>query len=200
MVVETREIPVDEIDGNGLKKLLDAANENIALYADISLLVFNSNTGVYLGSLHRTEKPMELAIALPSWLIDSSNPVYVLRLHNGVVEQLETSVENGYAFFASDLFSQYALAYDLSEPAGEPTEEPTEVVPADPGCENVKQVKCSTERKAAKTSTKKSSETAVKVVAAKTGDTSNMVLWLALMALAACAVLAAVFVKRSGKN
>ena len=199
VVVETREIPVDEIDGNGLKKLLDAANENIALYADISLLVFNSNTGVYLGSLHRTEKPINLAIALPSWLIDSSNPVYVLRLHNGVVEQLETSVEGGYAFFASDLFSQYALAYDISEPAGEPTEEPTEVVPADPGCENVKQVKCSTERKAAKTSTKKSSETAVKVVAAKTGDTSNMVLWLALMALAACAVLAAVFVKRSGK-
>ena len=109
-------------------------------------------------------------------------------------------MENGYAFFASDLFSQYALAYDVSEPAGEPTEEPTEVVPADPGCENVKQVKCSTERKAAKTGTKKSSETAVKVVAAKTGDTSNMVLWLALMALAACAVLAAMFVKRSGKK
>ena len=204
VIVETREIPVDEIDGNGLKKLLDAANENIALYADISLLVFNSNTGVYLGSLHRTENPIELAIALPSWLIDSSNPVYVLRLHNGVVEQLETSVENGYAFFASDLFSQYALAYDLSEPAGEPTEEPTEeptgVVPADPGCENVKQIKCSTEKKAAKTSTKKSSETAVKVVAAETGDTSNMVLWLALMALAACVVLAVVFVKRSGKK
>ena len=199
VVVETREIPVDEIDGNGLKKLLDAANENIALYADISLLVFNSNTGVYLGSLHRTEKPMELAIALPSWLIDSSNPVYVLRLHNGVVEQLETSVEGGYAFFASDLFSQYALAYDISEPAGEPTEEPTDVVPADPGCENVKQVKCSTEKKAAKTGTKKSSETAVKVVAAETGDASNAALWLALMALAACAVLAAVFVKRSGK-
>ena len=207
VVVETREIPVTEIDGNGLKKLLNAANENIARYADISLLVFNSNTGVYLGSLHRTENPIELAIALPSWLIDSSNPVYVLRLHNGVVEQLETSVENGYAFFASDLFSQYALAYDLSEPAGEPTEEtteetteePTDVVPADPGCENVKQVKCSTERKAAKTSTKKSSETAVKVVAAETGDASNAALWLALMALAACAVLAAVSVKRSGK-
>ena len=197
VVVETREIPVTEIDGNGLKKLLNAANENIALYADISLLVFNSNTGVYLGSLHRTEKPMELAIALPSWLIDSSNPVYVLRLHNGVVEQLETSVEGGYAFFASDLFSQYALAYDISEPAGEPTEEPTEVVPADPGCENVKQVKCSTEKKAAKTGTKKSVETAVKVVAAETGDASNAALWLALMALAACAVLAAVFVKRS---
>ena len=117
VVVVTKEISASDIDEIGLKKLLAAANENIALYADISLIVQASDTGEYLGSLHKTDEPIQLAIAVPADLAASGNPVYVLRLHNGVVERLETTVEDGYAYFSSDLFSTFALAYDVNEVA-----------------------------------------------------------------------------------
>ena len=54
------------------------------------------------------------------------------------MESLPATVRDGRAYFASDLFSRFALAYDMNEPAGKPVPEPT-IVPGKP--ENTKPAK-----------------------------------------------------------
>ena len=103
VVVSSKEITDSDLEQQELDKFIEAADYKIARYADISLLVVALDTGEYLGSLHRTDDPIDLAIAIPSDVIALDAPVYVLRLHNGVVERLATTVRDGLACFASDL-------------------------------------------------------------------------------------------------
>ena len=124
VVVSTTEINSSDIAPEGHEKLLEAANNNIARYADISLLVYAADKEELLATLHKTNRPIELALAIPADLLASGNPVYVLRLHDGTVDRLETKVENGLAYFESDLFSTYALAYDeIKAPEPQPGDE-----------------------------------------------------------------------------
>ena len=90
VVVSTEEISKSDIDQEGLRKILKEADENVARYADISLIVVALDNGEYLGSLHKTDNPIELAMAIPEDLLAAGNPVYVLRLHDG---KKETAVE-----------------------------------------------------------------------------------------------------------
>ena len=52
-----------------------------------------------------------LKIAIPEELIQNRRVFKVVRVHNGVVEELETEVVDGNAVFSSDAFSTYALTY-----------------------------------------------------------------------------------------
>ena len=197
VVVSTVEISASEIDGNGLKKLQEAS-DNIARYADISLLVFAADNGEYLGSLHRTDKPIGLAIAIPPELVNSGRAVYVLRLHNGVVEHLETTVEDGYAYFESDLFSRYALAYDITEPEEDTNKDKTDTVPEDPGSKEP--AKSGVTKTGPGNLAVKNAQTAeIRVTPAETGDAADLNLWLVLMVLAAGAMLTAVL-QQAGRN
>ena len=200
--------PVEE----DLNKLLKAAKDKIARYADISLIIIATDNGEYLGSLHRTYDPIDLAMAIPSELLASGNPVYILRLHNGVVERLQTTVRDGRAYFASDLFSKFALAYDLIESKEDPepsedetkTEDKTSINPANPGSGDAEPAKTGVIKTNTRTGTKPSAKQKVQtavitVKPAKTGDTSNVNLWLVLMFLSVCAALSAVFSKKTIK-
>ena len=207
VVVDTKEVDDDDISRQERNMLLKAADQKIARYADISLLVLAIETGDYLGSLHKTDDPIDLAIAIPENVLILNAPVYVLRLHDGVVERLATTVRDGIAYFASDRFSLFALAYETDKLGGDdgldpsedvpgiaPENEETGIVPVNSG--NKEPVKCGV----TKTSVKKSAEQKAKavegrVIAAETGDVSNVTLWLVLMVLAAGVALAAVFVK-----
>jgi hypothetical protein len=144
-------------------------------------------------------------MAIPDELLTSGTTVYVLRLHDGVVERLETRVENGRAYFASDLFSLFALAYDENEASGEPEPVPSEENPAEDNTNiapvntgNEEPAKCSVTKTSVKTSPAKQPQAKARegrVAAAKTGDVSNVTLWLVLMILAAGAAITAVFAK-----
>ena len=131
---------------------------------------------------------------IPSDLAASGNPVYVLRLHDGVVESLPTTVQDGRACFASDLFSKFALAYDIKEPAEKPVPEPT-IVPGKP--DNTKPAKDEVTKAGTKTAAKKSAGKTAKtgkaaagrVTSPKTGDDAHTNLWLALMVLAVGAAM-----------
>ena len=199
VVVSTKEISASDIEADGLEKLLNAAKDKIARYADISLLIMTLDTGEYVGRLHKTDNPIGLAMEIPSDLAASGNPVYVLRLHDGVVESLPTTVRDGRAYFASDLFSRYALAYDVNEPAEKPVPDQT-IVPGKP--ENTEPAKEEAAKADTKTSAKKSSGKTAKTAktgkaaagraaSPKTGDDARTDLWLALMVLAAGAAMAA---------
>ena len=107
-------------------------------------------------------------------------PVYVLRLHNGVVERLATTVRDGLACFASDLFSKFALGYQV-EGLGE----------------NEGPVKAGVTKTSVKKSAGKKAKAAEsRVIAAETGDVSDVMLWLVLMGLAAGAAFIAVLTKK----
>ena len=61
VLVSTTEITASDLDEEDLNKLLKAAKDKIARYADISLIVIATDNGEYLGSLHRTDDPIDLA-------------------------------------------------------------------------------------------------------------------------------------------
>lgn len=208
VVVSTLEIPEDDLSEEEQSMLLAAAEDKIARYAEISLLVLATDNEEFLGNLHRTDDPVGLAMAIPDELLTSGTTVCVLRLHDGVVERLETRVENGRAYFASDLFSLFALAYDENDASGEPEPAPSEenpaedntnIVPVNTG--NEEPAKCSvTKTSVQKSPAKQSQAKKVKaaegrVAAAETGDVSNATLWLMLMVLTVGAAITAVFAK-----
>ena len=199
VIVSTAEITAADMEEPDLARLQKAAKNKIALYADITLDVVATDTGEYMGSLHKTDDPISLAITIPADLLASGNPVYVLRLHNGVVERLATTVRDGNAYFESDVFSKYALAYEEKAPAEKPDPTAPEVKPsvkpAKPGSENVKPV--------VNRGTGRKQTTGIElnvVKPAQTGDVSNVNLWLALAGLSVLAVLAAVFAKRQRRS
>ena len=100
-------------------------------------------------------------------------------------------MEDGYAYFASDLFSKFALAYELMGPPNDPEPGPEDdkedIVPGDP--KNSDPEKISTNGSEAKTDP-------ARAVPAETGDPSDMYMWLLLMTLAAGAALIAAVMKR----
>ena len=199
VIVSTAEITAADMEEPDRARLQKAAKNKIALYADITLDVVATDTGEYMGSLHKTDDPISLAITIPADLLASGNPVYVLRLHNGVVERLATTVRDGNAYFESDVFSKYALAYEEKEPAEKPDPTAPEVKPsvkpAKPGSENVEPV--------VNRGTGRKQTTGIElnvVKPAQTGDVSNVNLWLALAGLSVLAVLAAVFAKRQRRS
>ena len=201
VVVSSKEIADSDLEQKELDQLLEAADYKIARYADISLLVVTLDTGEYLGSLHRTDDPIDLAIAIPSDVIALDAPVYVLRLHNGVVERLATTVRDGLACFASDLFSKFALGYQVEGLGGDdgldadPDEDEPAIVPENP--ENEEPVKAGVTKTSVKKSAGKNAKAAEsRVIAAETGDVSDVMLWLVLMGLAAGAAFIAVLTKK----
>ena len=184
VVVSSKEITDSDLEQQELDKFIEAADYKIARYADISLLVVALDTGEYLGSLHRTDDPIDLAIAIPSDVIALDAPVYVLRLHNGVVERLATTVRDGLACFASDLFSKFALGYQVEGLGGD------DGLDADPDEAGV------TKTSVKKSAGKKAKAAESRVIAAETGDVSDVMLWLVLMGLAAGAAFIAVLTKK----
>lgn len=204
VVVSSKEITDSDLEQQELDKFIEAAGYKIARYADISLLVVALDTGEYLGSLHRTDDPIDLAIVIPSDVIALEAPVYVLRLHNGVVERLATTVRDGLACFASDLFSKFALGYQVEGLGGDdgldadPDEDEPAIVPENP--ENEEPVKAGVTKTSVKKSAGKKAKAAEsRVIAAETGDVSDVSLWLVLMGLAAGAAFIAVLAKKGRK-
>ena len=201
VVVSSKEITDSDLEQQELDKFIEAADYKIARYADISLLVVALDTGEYLGSLHRTDDPIDLAIAIPSDVIALEAPVYVLRLHNGVMERLATTVRDGLACFASDLFSRFALGYQVEGLGGDdgldadPDEDEPAIVPENP--ENEEPVNAGvTKTSVKKFAGKKAKAAESRVIAAETGDVSDVSLWLVLMGLAAGAAFIAVLAKK----
>ena len=83
------------------------------MYLDISL--FKKITGEDATKITETKEPITISFEIPDELINNNSNVErtykILRLHDGIVEELDVKVNGKTATFETDKFSTYALTY-----------------------------------------------------------------------------------------
>ncbi|NBK97507.1 MAG: hypothetical protein EOM50_05735, partial [Erysipelotrichia bacterium] len=143
----TSEIAVEAVKETDVDKtVLKAVNEEVkslssdtkvvevAQYLDLSVLL-KTNVNEVLGNIDILDKPITLTVALPKELVKEGRVFYVIRVHEGVAEKLETTLnEDGTLSFATDKFSTYALVYEEKVEKTTPVDpvEPDKTTPVDP--------------------------------------------------------------------
>lgn len=146
---------IKDLTNNILKK-----DETIGTYFDLSILLKANDEE--LGTLTKLSKSMTFHVSIPADLIKEGRNYFIIRVHDGVAERLNTVWNNdGTLSFETDRFSTYALAYSDSKDVH-------------PGDSNVQGSQDNTDPS--------------KGSSPQTGDNSNITLWIAAI-LAACAVL-----------
>lgn len=196
ILTEVQVTPVKETEVNAQdKKVLEDhidENVNIAQYLDINILV-KANDQV-IGEVNELDNEVTFTVAIPEDLMKEGRTFYVIRVHDGKAEKLETAEnEDGTLTFKTDKFSTYALAYeDAQESITTPI---TPVQPAQPG-QSQDDVKGETvvtpDNNQQVTNTQNTQETAKEP---KTGDTSNIALYGA-MALISLGLVGAIVLKK----
>ena len=89
-------------------------------YLDLSIVLKAGNEE--LGTLNKLEEKITITVAIPEELKAENRAYKVIRNHEGVVEVLDTVVnEDGTISFKTDRFSTYALAYAEQEGTGSNT-------------------------------------------------------------------------------
>ena len=190
-VTPVKETEVSAQDKKVLEDHIDE-NVNIAQYLDINILVKAADQ--VIGEINQLNKEITFTVAIPEDLMKEGRTFYVIRVHDGKAEKLETvENEDGTLAFKTDKFSTYALAYeDAQESITTPI---TPVQPAQPG-QSQDDVKGETvvtpDNNQQVTNTHNTQETAKEP---KTGDTSNIALYGA-MALISLGLVGAIVLKK----
>lgn len=190
-VTPVKETEVSAQDKKVLEDHIDE-NVNIAQYLDINILVKAADQ--VIGEINQLNKEITFTVAIPEDLMKEGRTFYVIRVHDGKAEKLETvENEDGTLAFKTDKFSTYALAYeDAQESITTPI---TPVQPAQPG-QSQDDVKGETvvtpDNNQQVTNTQNTQETAKEP---KTGDTSNIALYGA-MALISLGLVGAIVLKK----
>lgn len=90
-----------------------SSNEEIGTYIDVSL--FKQVEGEEASKIEKTNGNIKVSLNVPDSLINKDNKIkrtyYILRLHDGVVDKLETNFDGKVLTFETDRFSTYALTY-----------------------------------------------------------------------------------------
>lgn len=190
-VTPVKETEVSAQDKKVLEDHIDE-NVNIAQYLDINILVKAADQ--VIGEINQLNKEITFTVAIPEDLMKEGRTFYVIRVHDGKAEKLETvENEDGTLAFKTDKFSTYALAYeDAQESITTPI---TPVQPAQPG-QSQDDIKGETvvtpDNNQQVTNTHNTQETAKEP---KTGDTSNIALYGA-MALISLGLVGAIVLKK----
>lgn len=154
------------------EKILSVLNKNetVAQYMNLRVLVKANN--VEIGEITELNNEITFTIAIPEALKAEGRSFFVVRLHDGLAEKLDTVMnDDGTLSFATDKFSTYALAY------------------ADPVSTNpsVPEDKPAGENQTDDTNSP------------QTGDDSNMVLWIALLFVSGTGLFGATAYNRKKK-
>lgn len=192
--VQVKPVETSQVDAQDKKVIEDHIDENvnIAQYLDINILVKADNQ--VIGEINQLNKKITFTVAIPEDLMKEGRTFYVIRVHDGKVEKLDTvENEDGTLTFKTDKFSTYALAYeDAQESITTPI---TPVQPAQPG-QSQDDVKGETvvtpDNNQQVTNTQNTQETTKEP---KTGDTSNIALYGA-MALISLGLVGAIVLKK----
>ena len=196
-VTPVKEAEVSAQDKKVLEDHIDE-NVNIAQYLDINILVKAENK--VIGEVNELNNEVAFIVAIPEDLMKEGRTFYVIRVHDGKAEKLETvENEDGTLTFKTDKFSTYALAYeDAQESTTTPTtpnqpnnpEQPTQ--PGQSQDDIKGEAVVTPDNNQQVTNTQNTQETAKEP---KTGDTSNIALYGA-MALISLGLVGAIVLKK----
>lgn len=82
----------------------------IAQYLDLGVLL--KADGKLVGEITELNDTIKFTVKVPEELIKENRNFFILRVHDGKVNKLETIYEDGMVSFETDKFSTYALAYE----------------------------------------------------------------------------------------
>ena len=150
---------INELVGKSAKE--SGRQAYIFKYLDLSLII--TADGNEIGNLYKTDRPIRYTVVLPKDMNTENKEFYVIRIHNGVAEKLSATLNgDGTLSFETDRFSTYALAYEDKGTVGKGDVVDT-TAEGTPGVKHTGTV--------------------------KTGDESNTVLYVILMAVALTCVI-----------
>lgn len=115
--VDTKEVKAIEEKVKSLQSVVENVTNTIkkitsvAQFINVEILI--KADGEKLGNLKELKEPIKLKIEIPDNLKKGSRKFFVVRLHDGIVEKLESIMNaDGTLTFITDKFSTYALAYE----------------------------------------------------------------------------------------
>lgn len=121
--IESKQVPENEI--KEIEKNIN--KEDIAQYFSIDLLI--KLNGEEIDKIEETGEEIEFTLSIPEDLIKEGREFYIIRVHNGKVEKIKSTLENGKLTFKTDKFSTYALAYtDKQEEIKDNEKEQEEII------------------------------------------------------------------------
>ena len=137
IVIKTETLAPSQVDADDAAKTeaVAGAGADVAQYLDISMIL--QADGRELGTLNRLVGSITVQVAIPADLLADDRVFYVVRVHDGVAEKLDTVVQDGVASFETDRFSTYALLYESTSLPGDsdasvPADSSTPSIPSTP--------------------------------------------------------------------
>lgn len=116
VVVKVPETEIAQIEQTAIEEKVTAelGEDAKVQYLDVSIVLMAGDEE--LGTLNELKEEITITVAIPNELKAEGRTYKVIRNHNGVVEVLDTVVnEDGTISFKTDKFSTYALAYADNE-------------------------------------------------------------------------------------
>lgn len=182
-VDEKKESQIAKEDRKEVEKLVEEVSKTnkttatVCQYLDLSVLIKSNDDSI--GKIKELNNEIEFKVVLPKELLKAERKFYVVRVHDGKAEKLETILnDDGTLSFKTNKFSTYAVVYeDTKEPAKEPSTINPSVTPVTTPSAKAPEVKAEAKKEESK-----------KV---KTGDESKTMLYveLGLMAVVGCVIL-----------
>lgn len=137
IVIKTETLATSQVDADDAAKTeaVAGAGADVAQYLDISMIL--QADGREIGTLNRLVGSITVQVAIPADLLADDRVFYVVRVHDGVAEKLDTVVQDGVASFETDRFSTYALLYESTSLPGDsdasvPADSSTPSIPSTP--------------------------------------------------------------------
>lgn len=137
IVIKTETLAPSQVDADDAAKTeaVAGAGAEVAQYLDISMIL--QADGREIGTLNRLVGSITVQVAIPADLLADDRVFYVVRVHDGVAEKLDTVVQDGVASFETDRFSTYALLYESTSLPGDsdasvPADSSTPSIPSTP--------------------------------------------------------------------
>lgn len=197
--MENNQVPA--ADAEKITELLTAQTSNsdktlaVQQYFDFSVLV-SANNQVIGEITELNSSKITLQIAIPAELQKEGRTFGVIRVHNGVAEILNSSVENHILTFETNQFSTYALvSYDVKDngqnPGGDDNQENN-----GNGTENNGNTG-NTDN--GSTGANGNGENSNNMVSPQTGDASNYMIWISVAGVSVVAMVV-LFVMKKKRN
>ena len=173
-----------KLDIKSIEVKKELADKNVKFIADINVLDGNNNV------VKISDTKMKIRIALPEDLkgYDKYEVVYIVN--DEIKETLPAAVENGYIVFETNHLSQYGI---IATNTGNGTTSPKTGETTSPNTSNGTKSPKTGETTSPNTGNGTTSPKTGDTTSPKTGDTSNIVLWAALLFIS-CGALAGTLV------